>query len=237
MVKNNTVADKGKKKRHRSPEKKAQQFDKILEVGKELFQEQGREGFTMRKLARRLNMDPNNLYNYVESKRELWIAIRKKFFEQYRNENREVIKNFNGPILDLLMEISKHFCDFAEKDYDAFQMIHIIRSPASEKMGPFEKQYKQFNFMEGTTQIIQKAIDNGEVKGKNAELLSFSLYSMLLGGTLIEKVIRDNEKLSEEVGKEVDERRQFNPQAFTSQDFRKFILDQVRMILKGSNAT
>ncbi|MBK5134244.1 TetR/AcrR family transcriptional regulator, partial [Candidatus Bathyarchaeota archaeon] len=62
--------------------KKAAQFEQILEAGKELFLEKGRDGFSLRGLAKILGMNQNNLYNYVESKRELWIAIRNKFFLQ-----------------------------------------------------------------------------------------------------------------------------------------------------------
>ena len=82
---------KVKKTRSRSPEKKAQQFERILEAGKQLFQQKGREGFSLRGVAKTLDMNQNNLYNYIESKRELWIAIRKKFFEQYRDENLSLI--------------------------------------------------------------------------------------------------------------------------------------------------
>ena len=229
------ISNDRKKTRHRSPENKIQQFDKILEVGKQLFQEQGREGFTMRRLAKRLEMDPNNLYNYVESKRELWIAIRKKFYEQYRNENREIIKHFNGSIINLLLLIFEHFFEFAEKDYTAFRMMHIIRSPPSEKIGPFEKEYKQFRFLDGTTQIIQKAIDKGEIKENNAPLLSFFLFSLLLGATMVEKVMRDKENTNDKIGKEIDEKMQFGTQNFTSKEFRKYILRKIQKTLSDPN--
>ncbi|MEJ2248801.1 MAG: TetR/AcrR family transcriptional regulator [Candidatus Lokiarchaeota archaeon] len=150
----------------------------MLEVGKQLFQERGRDGFTLGRLARRLGMNKNNLYNYIESKRELWIAIRKKFYEQYRNENRKIIKEYGDTNIDTLLRLFAHFFEFAEKDYSAFRMMHIIPSPPSNKVGPFEKEYKQFSFLDGTTRLIQKAIDKGEIKEKNAALLSFFMFSL-----------------------------------------------------------
>ncbi|MFX1574695.1 MAG: TetR/AcrR family transcriptional regulator [Promethearchaeota archaeon] len=228
--------NEGKKQtRSRSPEKKAQQFDEIIEVGKQLFQEQGRDGFTLRGLAKKLDMSQNNLYNYVESKRELWIAIRKKFYEQYRNENREIIKNFSGSIVDLLLKIFEHFFEFAEKDYAAFRMMHIIRSPPSEKVGPFEKEYKQFSFLDGTTREIQKAIDKGEIKEKNAALLSFFLFSLLLGSAMVEYAMRDIEETHNKIGKEVEERMQFASQKFTSKEFRKYVLKKIEKGLTDLN--
>lgn len=230
MIDKKSISHDKKKTRSRSPEKKAQQFDKILEIGKQLFQELGRDGFTLRGLAKKLNMNQNNLYNYVESKRELWIVIRKKFYEQYRNENRDIIKEFSGSTVDLLLEIFKHFFEFAEKDYAAFRMMHIIRPPPSEKMGPFEKEYKQFSFLDGTTRVIQKAIDEGEIKEKNAALLSFFLFSLLLGSAMIEYAMRDIEETNDKIGKKIEEFIQFGNQNFTSKEFRKYTL---RKIQKG----
>ena len=231
MVTEKANSNKRKKRRHRSPEKKAQQFDNILEVGKQLFLEKGRDGFSMRRLAKRLKMDPNNLYNYVESKRELWIAIRKRFYEQYRNENREIIKNFSGSIVNLLLLISEHFFEFAEKDFAAFRMMHVIPSPPSVKVGPFEKEYKQFNFLDSTTHLIQKGIDKNEIKDNNAALLSFHLFSILLGATLVEKAMRDIENNNDKTGKEVDERLQFGTQSFTRKEFREYTLRKIQELL------
>ena len=104
MVEKN-LTKKVKKTRSRSPEKKAQQFEEILEAGKQMFQEEGGVGFTLRGLAKKLDMNQNNLYNYVESKRELWIAIRQKFYEQYRDENRKIINESGGSDLEILLKI------------------------------------------------------------------------------------------------------------------------------------
>lgn len=234
---NKTKSNNRKKTRHRSPEKKAQRFNKILEIGKQLFIEQGQKGFTMRKLAKRLDMDPNNLYNYVESKRELWIAIRKKFYEQYRDENREIIKDFNGTIVDLLLLVSEHFFEFAERDFAAFRMMHVIASPPSKKIGSIEREYKQFNFLEKTTQLIQKAINKGEIKDNNAALLSFFLFSILLGGTLVEAAMRDIDKTSDKIGRKIDERLQFGTQGFTSKNFREYLLRKIEKVLKDPDFT
>lgn len=230
MVEKKQLNHKTKKTRSRSPEKKAQQFEKILESSKQLFQEHGRDGFTLGGLAKNLDMNKNNLYNYIESKRELWIAIRKKCYEQYRNENRKIIKESNDTNIETLLRIFTHFFEFAENDYAAFRIMHLIHPPSSDKIGPFEKEYKQFSFLDGTTRLIQKAIDNGEIKEKNAALLSFFMFSLLLGSTMVEKAMRDIEETNNKKGEEIEERTQFGTQSFTSTEFRKYTL---RKIQKG----
>ena len=110
-------------------------------------------------------------------------------------------------------------------------MMHVIPSPPSEKIGPFEKEYKQFNFLDRTTQLIQKAIDKDEIKENNAALLSFYLFSILLGGTLVEKAMRDIENTNDKIGKEVDERLQFASQSFTCKQFREYTLRKIQELL------
>ncbi|NVM18727.1 MAG: TetR/AcrR family transcriptional regulator [Candidatus Lokiarchaeota archaeon] len=229
------VKTKIKQTRSRSPEKKAKQFERILDAGKQLFQQKGREGFSLRGLAKMLNMNQNNVYNYVESKRELWVCIRKKFYEQYRNENKVVIKNHEGSTVDLLLDLFDHFFKFAEEDYGAFTMMHIIPSPPSDKIGPFEKQYKPFNFLDGTTRVIKEAINEGEIKENNAALLSFFMFSLILGATIVENTMRSFEENINYKGTEADEKIQFGTQPFTSKEFRKYVLRKIQLGLTDPN--
>ena len=121
---------KVKQTRARSKDKKADQYERILEAGKKLFLSKGTRGFSMRNLAEMLGMNRNNLYNYVDSKRELWIAIRDKFYRQFREENLTIIKNHQGPIRDLILKLYDHFLEFADRDYDKFRMMfNIIEAP------------------------------------------------------------------------------------------------------------
>ena len=223
-----------KQTRSRSPEKKAAQFERIIDAGKELFSEKGREGFSLRGLAKVLDMNQNNLYNYVDSKRELWIAIRNKFFMQQRDENRETIKNHKGSTVDLLLKIIRNFLDFATKDFGAFSMMHIIQSPPSNKIGPFEKEYRAFNFLDGTIRIVQKAIDAGEIKENNATALSFHLYSLILGAAIIERNMKIIEQNINYNGDAASENIVFNQSDFPSLDFRNYVLSKIESFLKDS---
>ncbi|NVM44163.1 MAG: TetR/AcrR family transcriptional regulator [Candidatus Lokiarchaeota archaeon] len=224
------------KTRSRSPQKKAEQFERILDAGKQLFIEKGIEGFSLRGLAKNLEMNQNNLYNYIDSKRELWIAIRNKFYKQFKGENLKIIESHKGSNVDLLMKIFNHFLEFAENDPAASSMMHIIPSPPSDKVGKFEKEYKAFNFLDGTTRKIQEAINSGEIKEKNSAILSFFIYSLILGASIVEynmRVLEDNNNVKKETI--ADETIQFKTQPFTSQEFRKYVLKKLELGLTDPN--
>lgn len=224
-----------KQTRSRSPEKKAAQFERILETGKELFLDKGRDGFSLRGLAKLLGMNQNNLYNYVESKRELWIAIRNKFYKQFRDENIKIIKNHQGSTTDLLLKIFKHFLEFAAEDFGAFSMMHLYPSPPSDKIGLFEREYREFNFLEGTTRVIKRAIDAGEIKESNAAVLSFYIYSLILGAAIVERNMRIIEQNNDYHGDPASENIQFVHSGFSSNEFRNYVLDKLELFLKDSN--
>ena len=176
-----------KQTRARSEDKKADQFERILESGKTLFLSKGSRGFSMRNLAEMLGMTKNNLYNYIESKRELWIAIRNRFYNQFKEENLEIVKNHKGTTCELILKLYKHFLEFSERDYDKFRMMfNIVDAPHSDKIGPIEKTYREFRLLDGTTRLIQEAIDKGEVKNDNASLLSMIIFSFTMGVAYIE---------------------------------------------------
>jgi len=220
-----------KQTRSRSPEKKAAQFEKILEAGKELFLEKGRDGFSLRGLAKILGMNQNNLYNYVESKRELWIAIRNKFYKQYREENIKIIKNHKGPIKNVLMKIFNNFLKFAEKDFGAFAMMHLRESPPSNKIGPFEKDYREFNYLRGTARVIQDAIESGEIKDSNAGMLTFFTYSLILGAAMVERHMRTVEQDPKYKDDYASEILQFGQADFSRREFRNFVLEKLEQLL------
>ena len=176
-----------KQTRARSEEKKEEQFEKILEAGKNLFLKKGTQGFSMRNLAEMLGMTKNNLYNYVESKRELWIAIRNKFYNQFKEENLEIIRNHKGSKCDLILKLYEHFLDFADRDYDKYKMMfNVIEAPPSSKIGPIEEKYREYRLLDGTTHLIQEAIDEGEIKKDKAPLLSLLTYSIVMGVAYIQ---------------------------------------------------
>jgi len=174
--------------RSRSEEKKKIQFEKILDGGEELLIEKGMSGFSMRNLAEMLNRTKNNLYHYVESKRELWIAIRNKLFNQFRDENIKIIKNHRvGSNIDLLVKLFEKFVKFGEKDPDVFTMMFTFNSmPHSSKIGEIEKNYHPYRLLDGTAKLIKTTIESGEMGGKDPALIAAFLYSLIFGAMYLD---------------------------------------------------
>ncbi len=219
------MSPKLKQTRARSEEKKEEQFDRILETGKELFLKRGAKGFSMRNLAEMLGMTKNNLYNYIESKRELWIAIRNRFYKQFKDENIKILKSHNGSNIELLMEICRHFIEFAERDFGVFIMMHALtNAPTSEKVGKFEKKYREFRLLDGTTSLINKTMEKNEIQKGNPAIVALFLYSLLFGAVYIDMNRREKIPILENI--------QLSIADVSSQDFQEYVLKIIDKLLK-----
>lgn len=220
----NIMCPKYKETRARTPEKKEDQFERIIKVGTELFLKKGFEGFSMRNLAEDLHMTKNNLYNYVSSKRELWIAIRNKFYNQFKTENLEIIKNHQGSNTELILEISKHFIEFAERDHDVFLMMFApTNAPPSKGVGKIEKKYREYRLLDGTTKLVQKTIDSGEIGDKNPALISLLIFSLLFGSTYID--------FNRRVLNPVLENVQLSVKDISPEEFQNYIISIIEKLL------
>jgi len=188
-----------KKTRARSPEKKAEQFDRIIEEGKDMFVKYGTHGFSTRALAQKLGMTQPNLYNYVSSKRELWIAIRTKYYNEYLEGLNKIVNEHQGSYTELFYKFAVYFLEFASVDYKRFQLMFLISAPPSKKLGPLEKSYKPFQLTKMMLDIAKKAVEAGEINRNTAVELFYSIYAHLFGAAKVEADIKLRSKITEPI--------------------------------------
>lgn len=214
------MVEKNTKSRARTPEKKAKQFDAILEVGKELFVKYGPYGFNLRELARKLDMTQSNLYNYMKSKRELWIAIRARYYTEYERGFAEVIKQHKDNYIDLWMEMTRYFLDFAAVDRERFEMMFFVRAPPSDKIGPFEKKYRPLNLMQKGLDIVRRAMTENKYQEDKPIDLYYLLYAMCLGMAKIEADLKLKPQITEPVA--------IDTNMLNLEDFRDFYFKELK---------
>lgn len=161
------------KTRARSPEKKAEQFQEIIKEGRKLFLTFGSEGFSMRAIAKKLDMQQGNLYNYVQSKRELWFAVIQEDFQKFTNKMKDIVENHIGSSIDLLEKLAEFYLNFALEDSERYKMMFLTPAPPAPAIGPIEAHYQpeSFDIMQ---QVVQQAIENKELVG--IEPLKFTLF-------------------------------------------------------------
>ena len=187
-----------KKTRARSAEAKEKQFQRIIKAGQELFLKHGPEGVSMRKLANKLNMGQASLYTYISSKRELWFAILRNDFSKFELGMAEIMQSHKGNYKELLQKIAQFYLEFANEDAKRYKMMFQTPAPQAEKTGILEQQYdsKSIYYL---AEIVQQAVDAGEIKEKDVGKLSFFIWGIVHGTVSViqTEFFGDQEKIPE----------------------------------------
>lgn len=207
------------KKRARGEDKIAQ-FDEMLDEAMKMFVKRGPYGFGMRALARRLGMSEANLYNYVDSKRELWIVVRKKHYQEYQDGLNELVKNHESDFIDFCIKWAEYYLDFASSNFKRFQMMNFVPAPPSDKVGKLEESYQPFEFIKQGIKIIQDAVDKGEIKKINVPAFFYYVYSLCLGAAKAEADLKIRQRILEPI--------LINSTNFDSKMFRIYILNELK---------
>ena len=200
------LAEKPKKKRSRSKEDKAKQMEKIIEGCLKLIREKGFFGFEMRALAKHLGMSKGNLYNYVTSKRELWIAVRIKTMKEFKDGiEKTAFSNGESDSIESLKNVGRFVFEFAAEDSNRWKLMTSTRPPdppikeGKPYIGEIEKGYKSSQVLDAIYTILQNGNSKGQLQDLDMKLVGFYLYSIVLGVTYLEydiltdDIVRDSE--------------------------------------------
>jgi len=164
-----------RKKRARSAKDKEVQFKRILKMGEELLQEKHGRSFSLRELARRLDMAPSNLYNYVKNENELRVAILHAHFNM-SSEGLEQLTEMQGKTyLEMMEALIMHFYESNnEHRWAATELMSLqnLDGGHSVDIGLMIKPYRN---------LIEKAVNAGELPEQDVEFSAFYIWSLLQG--------------------------------------------------------
>lgn len=213
---------KQKSSRARSQKAKEDQFQLILKKGQKMFLTDGTNGFSMRKLARKLEMGENSassLYTYISSKRELWFAIIRQEFQKFEQGIIEILNSHPGNAKEKLIAIAHFYIDFAFENPRRYRMMFRISAPKSKNIGPIEQNYSSSSVMM-LSELVSQAISNNQFADYDVGKLSFFLWGILHGPINV-------------IDTELFGDRQKQPQFGNRKEYFAFIKDIIVKIVNG----
>ena len=131
-------------------------------------------------------MYQGNLYNYVQSKRELFFAIIKNDHEKFRRAMDEIVIKHEGFYIELLFKLAENYINFAQTQPNVFKMMFSTPAPLSKKTGPIEKSFKPQS-LDVVYDVIKLAIEKNELWEVDANLLTYFFWGILHGSLLVSK--------------------------------------------------
>lgn len=218
--KNNVISKKNKK------------IELILDAAQELLESEGRKKLTSEAVAEKSNMSSRgHIYHYFKSKRELWIALRGRYFQFLQSEFNVIEENHKGSNLDLIIKLAERFLEFSAANRRRFRFMFMFQPPSSKEMGTYElgmKTIRPFQLLDFIQKIVEKAIDQGEIYEHNSFMLTAFLYQIAIGTAMIEHGLSRfplNRENPTEFEKVITEHKDF------IKENREFFLKQLRKFI------
>jgi len=212
-------------------------FEKILDTGKKLFVKEGSVG--MRALARKLGMSQANLYNYVESKRELWIAIRSSVLKEFRKTMADFNKQKFDNFITFCVRLAQSFLEFASEDFPRFSIWQFIPPPPlvvdkitkiPKEIGPFERSYNLTNLINDGIRLIKRRAEEFNVNLENPERFYFYLYGVVFGAAKAENELKLSQiMLKKKVVDPIFEPFAISPDTLSPETFRSYVLEEIKL--------
>ena len=162
----------------------------ILEASEKLFLSKGYEDTTMDEIATEAEFSKGTLYNYFESKEELYLAIGTKAYEIIIDLTKNFIEK-QKPGVDQLKtvgyayyEFTKKFPGYAHIFHDIAIKLPFVAQKSHEILTPIEKDYLGKSEAYGSLLMdtIIKAIKTKTIRSdKDPKLIGFTLFMVTSG--------------------------------------------------------
>lgn len=152
--------------RARSPEKKQERFNQIMEVTNDLFLKQSYHDITLTTIAKALNWSRGNLYKYVNTKEEIFLEIYLSKQEEFIDSLKESFELKKIDQVYFANKLSQYFDQ--HRLYLRYHNIlsSIIETNVSvEKLADFKiKSYKQREYFFELLQVQCPHLSSKQVK-------------------------------------------------------------------------
>lgn len=128
-----------KKKRGRPPRAPAdveRERTRIATIASNLFQKEGVEAISMRRLAIEAGVTPKTLYAYFSAKRDILQHIWQAFFIELFDQI-DVIANSKGTPRERLRHACLHYIDYWETHDDRYDMVFMSDGVSQSDVGLF----------------------------------------------------------------------------------------------------
>tara|TARA_R110002051_G_scaffold280349_1_gene341969 strand:- start:30833 stop:31417 length:585 start_codon:yes stop_codon:yes gene_type:complete len=142
-----------------------------------LIHKKGFKATTMRDIAKQMNFEVANIYNYIDSKEALLENYVLGITEEFTSYMNNIIDSSFSPKDKLKMVISKHVQFTFEKPYQLSLMANEWRNLKEPALSDYTS--KRNNYLTKLSLIIEEGIEKGEFRPMNVEIATNSIVSSL----------------------------------------------------------
>lgn len=172
----------------------------FFEESLKLFHEKGFKATTMRDIARKMNFEVANIYNYIDSKSSLLEEYLFDISEKFHSSIDDIIASSYTPEEKLRLIISTHVRLTAKKPYEIALLVNEWRNLKEPKLNEFVTRRDAYE--DKVKSVIKSGIEHNQFRIVNPDIITDLVLSTLRW--LYDKYTDNNVKVnSVELEKEI----------------------------------
>jgi len=155
--------------------------ESLIKMGLKLFNEEGAENFTIRKVAALCNVSHTAPYRHFKSKEELLNSISEYVFSNFESSLAEVVKKYKDNPSERIIELGKKYVWFMVENPDYLKFAFLTKSEPEiivEENKLKSGEYGTFNIFENCALDFFKSIN---VKEEDFVQDIIAMWSMVHG--------------------------------------------------------
>jgi len=147
----------------------------ILEAAGFLFREKGYTATHMKDIAEKVNMEAASLYNHINSKHEILSDLLMYIAHKFQNGMKNIVESSYSDFDKIKAIIALHIRLTTENTH----CISLLTQDWKHLKEPDLKAFRKIRmkYSEDFSQILQAAMDKGEIKKANPEITLNSILS------------------------------------------------------------
>ena len=162
--------------------------NRILKAARGLFAQGGYRNVSIRRIARRIEYSPGNIYRYFQNKDDIMRQLCFQGFERLLSRQLELARIADP--LERLVKGGRYYVSFALDNPDLYDLMfgteEIIKQPDQTEETVALKSFGKH------VETVQQCLDAGVFRGSDAESLAVAIWAALhgLSSLLIKKQLR-----------------------------------------------
>jgi AcrR family transcriptional regulator len=158
----------------------------ILDSAREIFINDGYDGFSMRRLAEKIDYSPTTIYLYFKNKDDLLFAICEEFFADFFAELNHIRSLSQDPV-ETLRQAFLYLVEFGLKNPNQYKVIFFTKSVYGTMDQFVEKESMARNTYLVFKEMVRDCIKAGRLRERDEDVIapalataSHGLVTMLL---------------------------------------------------------
>lgn len=152
---------------------------RIVVAARQVLLSDGYRNFSLRKIAREIDVSATSIYLHFESKDDLVHTLMEEAIKRLNNQLEACIDEYEDPIAKL-NALAHEYVNFALENPREYQVIYLISSDEMSRY-PKEKFRKARKGYEIVTQVLQEGVGSGLIAEEKPRMAAYTFWAQLHG--------------------------------------------------------